>query len=556
MKQLSEQTGAFVRQLQELPAGRRHLCQKKQGNPGSACELINQIVASGERQAVIYLVPCLMAPDREIARAARQGVETLLDGIQPTLLLDLDERLRAGFWSLQLYLSNWDSMSFSDLLRAEKDKATIAVAGMASFHRNGHVRQAALEYLSGFRNGQELPYLLIRLSDWVQEVRQVAEQAVISRLSPEYLQHFLPALPLLERLKQRQRGLNSSRRLELIEQAESLMLAASDRRLLLSGLENGDLWLRRVCLKLLMSLPGDDTTEIIRLVIKDKDLTNRRSVLPLLQALPSREQQPFLSRLLKDRSASLRRQALDFSCRGEPGQEQHNLQAALTDRAAVVRDFARWKLRDIGAAVDFRDFYLSRLQDAPDDQILAAACLGLSETGSKEDAPLLAPLANHDKARIRKAAVKALADLDPPGYIDTFFQLLTDRAPGVSAQAAHALIKSVENLDNDTIWSLSCASPLWHVRRNAVRVLNHLSKWDRIAYLMLAAGQADPRVSELAVKFIENWDRQYGTTFGYSRPTQLQVEKFAGAMCCLSGKLPEKLRSTLEECLKFMISGR
>ncbi len=73
--------------------------------------------------------------------------------------------------------------------------------GLVSFHPNGHVREAAIQRLAEIHTGEELPFLLIRLNDWVMEVREKAHDAVILRMDPSYAEHFLRHIALVLRLE-------------------------------------------------------------------------------------------------------------------------------------------------------------------------------------------------------------------------------------------------------------------------------------------------------------------------------------------------------------------
>lgn len=199
MKQPSNRTRKLITELQALPVeGRDLFGRQKQDSVKPAVELINGIAQSGEWASVIYLVPYVVAPEQAIAESAAHGIEALLKNIRPSLLLQLDDRLRGGLWSVPVYLNRWDAMNVTDLYKHLSENLQVGVTGIASFHRNGYVREAATMRLAGGNDGDELPFLLIRLSDWVPQVRSVAEDAVEQRITPEYLPHFVDSVVLLE----------------------------------------------------------------------------------------------------------------------------------------------------------------------------------------------------------------------------------------------------------------------------------------------------------------------------------------------------------------------
>jgi HEAT repeat protein len=54
-----------------------------------------------------------------------------------------------------------------------------------------YVRQAAVEALGKIESGAELPFLLMRVNDWVPNVRNLAAELLEKRVRPDYVPHFV-----------------------------------------------------------------------------------------------------------------------------------------------------------------------------------------------------------------------------------------------------------------------------------------------------------------------------------------------------------------------------
>jgi len=67
----------------------------------------------------------------------------------------------------------------------------ILLIRLSSFHPNGFVREEALRRLGLIEDGTELPYLLLRLSDWVPQVQAAALGLVSQRVRAGYAGHSL-----------------------------------------------------------------------------------------------------------------------------------------------------------------------------------------------------------------------------------------------------------------------------------------------------------------------------------------------------------------------------
>jgi hypothetical protein len=85
-------------------------------------------------------------------------------------------------------------------------ESRFALLALASFHGTGYVRERAIDLLDAETSGAELPFLLVRLNDWVDPVQRRAFRAVRARIRDDYAQHFARWLELLFRLREARRN--------------------------------------------------------------------------------------------------------------------------------------------------------------------------------------------------------------------------------------------------------------------------------------------------------------------------------------------------------------
>jgi len=554
MKPSSNRVRTIIKQLLELPLTPvGFFSRPRQCDVERAVELIKLISDSGEWPSIVCLLPLLFSPEEAIAEAAGNGVELLMKGMRRVDLLQLDERIRSGVWRVPTYMRLWETMKFDSLRRFTSGRGQVGIIGAVSCHSNGYLREAALRCLSQINDGNELPFLLIRLSDWVRPVSSVAEQLVEERINLEYGRHFLNNLALLERVRMRQRG--GARRIELIEKVLSQLKQSTNSKLLLDGLQHDDYEVGRISLKLLREAKAHDPAEIIGRIIGDRDIMKRRMVLELVADLPVDEKLPVLQRLAKDSGPHIRRLALSTVCDAKSDEAGSLLREALLDKSAVVREYARFKLAKQVTPIDFRQFYLASLQDSALAKSTAAAAAGLGETGRAEDALSILPLLDHEQVGVRKSAIGALCRLAAQDYRAVFFRLLTDQSPGVSTAAASALEGEIEEIGGDSLWQSLAETSTWHVKRNILALLNRLSKWERVSFLLLAVSVADERFQELALKYLSVWEQQYKTCWQYTMPNEQQKERFFRGFQSARDRLPQSLRQTLLQCLPLCQSS-
>lgn len=552
MKQLSYRLRTLINRLQSLSVDQKDLFGRlNQTTTAQAVEIINQIAQSGEFLAVIYLVQYLAAKSVDVARSAVNAIELLLRDISPELLIQLDCRIRSGTWSVPEHLCRWDDLKYSALQKHFARDGQVGLLGVASMHRSGYVRQDAVDDLATVNSGNELPYLLIRLSDWVPCVRQCAESAVAMRIKADYLQHFVDNLALIERVKEQQRHQGESLRLALIERIYSILQMPASLDLLLSNLEHKNLAVRRICLRLLLGAQEPELASIVPHVIHNGDIVIRRQAVGLALRLGMQEQLPALEQLVCDFTPSIRLAALRALCTTYGASMEWRLKHYLLDRSAMVRQFAVWQVATFEPSFDFRLFYIQSLDHDNLPQVLASAIAGLGESGKPADGQFVMRYIEHPELVVQRSAIRALAKLDIDHYTQTFLRLLANSRPAVSCAAQKALAQTKNLVSGSVLLQILMTSDYWHVKRNALRLIDQLEKWDRICHLLLAAAQSDARVQELAICYIESCARQYQTSWQYTCPTARQKELLATGLDQTGDAIPSQLREELDQALRI-----
>jgi len=186
------------------------------------------------------------------------------------------------------------------------------------------------------------------------------------------------------------------------------------------------------------------------------------------------------------------------------------------DRSASIRDEARFELRSRSDDDPSRRYRESLTNNA-------IAIDGLGETGTAADADLLLPYLEHESARIRRAAVRAIARLKGDGSVPLLGPMILDRSPAVSAQARRALIRHAQVLDVadlDALWRNATAP---HMRRNVIRLFGALPKWESIIALLDVAGDDND-----AMELVHRWFAAYNRS--QIAPTADQLARLQRAM--------------------------
>lgn len=541
MRSVSAQTKLLIEQL-NAPAGFWGKLTSRRDDAG----LLARIADSGEPATVVDVAPFVLSENPSVERAAAAAVERLLSAVTPEDLARLDSVFRERSPYAGRYRMEWHRLAPSNLGRLESFSGQrIVLLGLASFHESGYVREEAVHRLAGSTGGAELPFLFIRLNDWVANVREAARLAVGLRLSPHYADSLVENLPLVARLGQAARADHS----RVLEAVESLLKSADCRDALLRGLESKDGSVRRICFRLATEADGADTRAVLEHALADRDTVIRLWAARQISAGLGGEATEDLLEIMKgDHFMPVRREALRALISLWPEKALAELRRALFDPHASVREEARYQLRKAGED-DFASVYRKALADAVGGELYPAVS-GIGETGTDSDDSMVLPYALHPLPKMRRAAIKALARLNGDKHLSVFLTGLRDETPTASREARKALTSRAAAVGGERLWEIfSASSSLPHVRHNALNLLSRLGKWDGIYYLIRAAGDHDMRIAEASRLGVVRWLSQFNRSF--TVPTPEQITRFVSALRERGHLLGESIR----EQLWFSVKG-
>lgn len=509
------------------------------GRRGSwSLEAIQTLGAFREPAAIPQLAPALFSDDAKARTAAAHAISSLLQLVNIDDLPHLDESMRSGWYS-----ETWRKLEpreLASLVGPGQAKAT--VLEVSSMHPNGFVREEAVRRLALRSDGSEVPYLLLRLNDWVSQVRQAALEAVGRKIAAGYAQHFTEALFLVVRLERTSRGDH----LPILSRIYDLLASPAAREPMLAELRSGSGYARRASFRILTRPPSDDIEGVLLAAAKATDSVIRLWATRSLAAALGRDQlRAVLSEMFVDPSAPVRREALRAWATVFAKEADDVLERALLDRSASVRAFARFQLANRGQDW-LRRFYRDAIERGRPSE-LHAAIAGLAETGNPEDAVVVESFLEHPTTTIRRTAVRYLIRLGGHEFIDRVFARVTDSSRGVSNQSRQAVQPYVARIGGPRLWQCYSGDCSLHARENALRLLFALPKWEAVGYLLQATLDDEASLSARAREYVVRWDAGYNRT--QAAPTDAQLSTARAALT----QAKERLPSATIESLSFSI---
>jgi HEAT repeat protein len=145
--------------------------------------ILRQVGDTSDTLAIPMLLSFAMASDREVQAAARSAIRRLFEQMPLEQLPALDEALRQS-WT---HLEDWYGIKPAAIRKFKTNtEDDLIMLALASGHRDGFVRCDAIRALGEVQSATVIPFLLVRLVDWVEAVRRVADITLMEKLKPAY----------------------------------------------------------------------------------------------------------------------------------------------------------------------------------------------------------------------------------------------------------------------------------------------------------------------------------------------------------------------------------
>ena len=320
--------------------------------PGDITPLTRQVAGAREPQAILYLRELLVDRRPAIANAAADAILSLIALIGPRDAVWFDELMRHGWLPrARLRMGNWFFMKPLELTARTAELRDSRPALLVNLsHPDGFVREATVRAVRlGQPQGALLP-IVIRLCDWIPQVRRAATECLQALLDRATTEETLKALALALRIERRSRTGE-------VEQARQRLL---ERLHGAGGLEAGARWVdpavRRCCLAELLRA-SSDPHGLARLALNDPDpLVQEWVFTGPLRSIGAQDRVRVLERAARVRRARTRGRALRALWDADPDRAEPVLRENLLAQATTVRELAIWILEKEGT-LDAAEFY-------------------------------------------------------------------------------------------------------------------------------------------------------------------------------------------------------
>lgn len=398
----------------------------------------------------------------------------------------------------------------------------IELLGAASLNGNGFVRERALRHLADLGHARAVPYVLLRLGDWVQQVREEAERALRRLMDAGHVEPFLNHHVLTEHLH----------RVGRVDLAEIYAAIASHLRdprhrpLLLYRLASADERQRLFIYRVLKPELEHDQ-DLVAAAAQDRSPTVRAWAAEFLAREKLANHHDLLRRLLRDRVPRVRLAVLQWLPSPTPLSLQDEVAEQIFADSRSVRDVALFLLRREGHT-DVADRYRARLTSTYAEGVQPGWVAGLGETGQPTDLPLVRPFLHAPRSKVREAALRAAGRLDFPAVRREVLKVLEDRSSRVRRAAVTLLSghRDEEIVARARRLMREGSEP---TQWTAFTLLGSRDGWEVVPDILSGLMAESERIRQTAWVRLDDWYRRHQTQ-GWLTPDDRTSRALAAAL--------------------------
>jgi len=351
MRQISEKTKETLDKLYQP----KKLFDNFKATEKNTCDLLSVIQERGEPAVIPDILSFVFSGNISVSQKAAKTIDLLLKSLPVKDLIWFDQYFRQRTVSWTFHNSKWSNLKPKKVdFLTRFPGSQVSLLALLSIHSNGFIREEALKRLSLIKDGREIPYLLLRLNDWVSQVKDEAYKAIKGRVTVNYAQHFLPNLYLVGALSRFRRHDHS----HLIESIRSLLTRRELHDTVKKALLSSDVYTRRECYKIVLRSEGAFITEALNQGIADSDILIRFWTIRALESISDFELlKKHLANSENDPFMPIRREVLHIYLEKFPETAEVKLHNALFDHHPSIRYYARYFLFK-KCNIDFSEIYM------------------------------------------------------------------------------------------------------------------------------------------------------------------------------------------------------
>lgn len=413
----------------------------------------------------------------------------------------------------------------------------ITVLKLGTFHYNGYFREKCIEAVAEYDGS--LPFLMLRVNDWVEVIREKAFLLVKNRLKQCPPEEIILSLPCLGKVKNSQR--RKTEYIVFLEKEIEHFLEKTIRQINIDKINQYEIFVRNSIYRYISRSAVLELDKMEQLVDSSKDSYGKRVLIQgILKNYECDENK--LREYLHNKSVIVRRCALE-KLYGKLHNAWQGIEELLLDKSKKIREDASYIIEK-HTNFNILNFYLQKLEAGP----AVIPILGAGEHGTIKESELLLPFLEADDARITKAALVSCGYLIGAENEGLYWKYLSDRRPGVARQAYLIVDKLDIHYGAAMLYEAYQKNREFDERKYLLNLLLKEPSWSRLPFLLLLfdSETENPMMQYRIYEKISNRNM-------YSKVSRQQAKEIRHAFEVMGDRIPEGLKKKIEWDLKHVI---
>ncbi len=474
--------------------------QEKQGwlfpknNVEERLHALTKILEFGYPSSIPNLIPFLKDNNEKIQQTTCKVITQLFKKIET----------KKGFYDILKHcdISKSDIDFYSQNFSQHE---CLTLYSISTLNSSGYVREKAVKRLSETNNEKAIPFIVYRLADWVQAVRQTALKSIENFKKPEFINALVNNLTIFEWLQKVERTDLSSVHSDIMN-----FVVVKNKNFVI---ENFKTFTDRTRIVLAKQIVNSDEIKLedLKTLLSDKHFLVRNFALSHFDKFTQSE----INNLLVDKSARIRMQTL-YSLKNKENFSDLVF-PFLSDNSASIRDFARYELKN--NISDFAKIYNDNLLNKKN---IIGSLSGLAETNGKQFIETLFPFLQDPKVKIRKTAFLALKQLDNSEAYDFALQNLDSKYIGIR----NVIIEYFSNTATTEVLQKAreiYTSGNYDLKKSMLKLFTKVGKWTTIADIMIGTIDENENIRQLSWDYLQQWRNKASSYF--TQPKQGELER-------------------------------
>lgn len=403
---------------------------------------------------------------------AAQVLEEMLHSLTVKQLLQIDFSQIKDMW----WYDTWSDIEVSDKMFSHLSRSQYAaLLKWGTFHANGYYRQRCMEALAA-EYEDSLLFLMLRLNDWVEPIREKAFRLVCERLKKSDVEELFRAMPCFVKVQRSQR--RKEKYLLYVDKQIKEEIARKISQIEPKRVKYYELSVRNAIYRTVSGSKIIEKETIQELMMAEKDSFGKRILIQgILRNYGCGDEQ--IEKYLKYKSTIVRQCALEYRY-----QKLHDawqgIEELLLDKSKRIREYVSYILKK---HTDFfiLGFYLSRLETEINKTV---PVLGIGEHGSCAEIETIRPFLESPDEKTVKAALAALGQLAGKKEESTYWEYLLDARCTV-AKRAYLVIKKLDiHYGSESLYEEYKARMACVTGKYFLELLLREPSWERLPYLL------------------------------------------------------------------------